>query len=83
MGFISKETEITLPKLEQRGHKLFNMTNLAKSQNKHLTKTQDNHKIFYKSNITNTTKSNIHLSKILIQIYKFLRAQLNIHPWNL
>ena len=60
---------------------LFNMINSAKSQNNHLTKTQDNHTIHLDSNITNTTKTNIHLSKNLIQNYKFPRAQLNIHPW--
>ena len=81
-GFVSQETEITLPKLKERGHKLFNVTNSAKSQNQHLTNTQDNHTIFYKSDITSTAKTNIHLSKNLIQNYKFLSAQLNIHPWN-
>ena len=81
-GFVSQETEITLPKLGQRGHKLFNVTNSTKSQNQHLTNTQDNHTIFYKSDITSTAKTNIHLSKNLIQNYKFLRAQLNIHAWN-
>ena len=80
--FVFQETEITLPKLKQRGHKLFNVTNSAKSQNQHLTNTQDNHTILYKSDITSTAKTNLHLSKNLIQSYKFLSAQLNIHPWN-
>ena len=62
---------------------LFNVTNSAKSKNKHLTKSQDNHTILYKSDITNTAKSNLHLSKILIQNNEFLSAQLNIPPWNL
>ena len=54
--FVFQETYITLPKLEQRGHQLFNVTHSVNSQTKHLTKTQDDHTILYKFDITNTTK---------------------------